>query len=88
MQRRLHDASAALRGGDGVGGRDGFATERFDLTYDGFSRAGIEPIAIEARADIVDDDLGAFGRQQQGVFASQASTGARNECHSAVEPTL
>jgi hypothetical protein len=37
--------------------------------------------AIDAGADVVDHDLGAMGRKQEGVLASESSPGPRHDGH-------
>ena len=69
-----------------VGGVDGaVAAARLDELDDLFGRVLVAAFALEGGPDVVDDDLGALGGQQQGLLASDASSCAGDDGHLAVE---
>jgi len=56
-----------------------FAAGFLDFIDDGLRRAGIGAGAVETRADIADDNAGAFTRQQQRNPASDSPSRAGND---------
>jgi hypothetical protein len=50
-----------------------------------FGRVLVAPLALDGGAHVVDDDLGPFRRQQQGLLPSDAPTCAGDDGYLAVE---
>ena len=85
VQRGLYDRRAALGRGDRVGVGDGLATGRLDLVDDSFRGSLVAAGAVDGTAEVVHDDQRPTGRHQQRVLAAEASAGARDDRHLAVE---
>ena len=66
---------------------DGLGAHGRDLSDDLFGRSRLERRAVQSPAEIVDDDLGAFGGEEQGVLAPNAATGSRDDGDAAVKCT-
>ena len=65
--------------------RDGFAAHRLDLV-DHLLRGGtVLTDAVRVAAEVVDDDLGAFGREQQRVLATEAAARTGDDGNPSVE---
>ena len=75
LDRRVDEALGALPVGDVVAVGDGLAAERLDLGDDLVGRAVVGAGAVVGAAAVVDDDLGPFGGEQQGVLAAEAAPG-------------
>ena len=58
---------------------DRLATGRLDLLHDLGRRRQIGALAGERGAEVVDDDLGAVGRERERVRAAEAAAGARHD---------
>ena len=84
----LHDVGAALGRGHAVVVRDGLAAGGGDLVDDLLGRGLRVPGAVAGPAEVVDDDERASLGEVEGVRAAEATTGARDDRHLAVEPEI
>ena len=64
----LDEPAGALGVGDVVVVGDGLAADRLDLGDDLLGRCGIGAGPVVGATNVVDDDLGAFGSEQEGVL--------------------
>ena len=83
----LHHALGARPGRDAVVVRLGAAARRDDLVDDLLRGRRVGAVAAGAAAEVVDDDRGALGREQQRVTAADAAPGAGDDRDLAVEQT-
>ena len=58
-----------------------------DLGDDFFGRRRLQRRAVESAAEVVDDDLGPFGREEQRVLAADAATGSGDDGDATVKCT-
>ena len=79
IERRLDDLVGIAGLADRQRRGDRFAAGFLDLVDDGLRRAGIGAGAVEARADIADDDAGAFLRHQERDAAPDAAPRAGDD---------
>ncbi len=78
----LDHALHGLQRGDAFGVGDRLAAGGADFLGHGFGRTGRTFVAArEAAAEVVDQDLGAVGRRDQGAVAADAVAAAGNENH-------
>ena len=88
VDRELDEALGAVPGGDVLGVGDGLAAEGLDLVDNALGGTGGDAAAITGAADVVDDELGAFLREQQCVGTANAATGTRDHDYATVaQPT-
>jgi hypothetical protein len=83
----LHHALRTVPIGDVVAVDDGLATHRLDLVDDLHGGTEVAALAVHVAAEVVDDDLGAFSREQQRVCAAQAARRAGDDRDASVERT-
>ena len=83
----MHDRAAAIPCRDVVAADDGFAARGPDLVDDRARRRRVTPVAFGGGPDVVDDDVCAFGGEQQGVRPADASPGAGDDRDFAFEQT-
>ena len=79
-QRGLDDLVGILGLGDGERRCDRLAAAGLDLLDHVMRRAGIRAGAFQARADVADDDAGAFLREQQRNTAADAAGRTGDDC--------
>ena len=85
VQCRVDDRLAARRGRHRLGAGDGIAARRGDFAHHLVGGRGVGAVTGEAAAGIVDDDLRALRRQQQGVRAAQPPAAAGDDGDPVVE---
>ncbi len=66
---------------------DGLAAHRLDLFDDLHRGARIAAVAVHVAAEVVDDDLGAFAREQQRVLTAETARRAGDDRYASVECT-
>jgi hypothetical protein len=86
-QRRLDDLVGVLGLRDGERRCDRLAAAGLDFLDHVMRRAGIRAGAFKARADVADDDTGAFLRQQPGNAAPDAPARTGDDCDLAGDHT-
>src|SRR5581483_3507574 len=85
VESRLHDGGGAIVGADGVGVRDGFAAGGDDFVDHLLGWSSRSAVPVHRSAEVVDDDFGAAGREEQRVLAAEAAAGAGDHGDSAFE---
>ncbi|CAB4816479.1 unannotated protein [freshwater metagenome] len=88
VDRLLHHRLSALEAADVAGVGDGFTSSSDDLVGDVLRGASVAAHTIAAGAEIVDDHLGAMMRQEEGVFAANATACAGDDAHTAFTHTV
>jgi hypothetical protein len=56
-----------------------------DLCSDLLGRRRVGPFAVVGTTEVVDDDLGTFGREQQRVLSTDAPSGSGDDRDSSLE---
>ena len=79
VERSLDDPGSALGRGDRVRVGDRDAAERLDLLGGGVRRAFGSAGAVDAAAEVVDHDLGAPRREEEGVLTAEPSARAGDD---------
>ncbi len=79
VDRRLDELARAGEVGYIGAVRDGFAAGLTDLVHDLAGGTGRAAAAVELRAEVVDDDLGALPSKLQGMGAANAAARARHD---------
>ena len=86
VDRLLHDVLAAGPRADVVAVDGGVAAPLLDQRHDLLGGVRVQrALAVQPRADVVDDDPGALTGEHQCLFASDASSRAGDDRHLAVE---
>ena len=81
----VDQALAALPVGHVVGVGDGLAAHGLDLVDDLLGGRAVVARAVDGAAEVVDDDLGALGGEQQRVLAADAAARAGDDGDASVE---
>ena len=84
VDRALHHAARACEVGDVLAVGDGLAAHRLDLLDDLHRRAERPALAVHVAAEVVDDDLGAFGRVRERVLAADPASRSGDDDDAAV----
>jgi len=85
VQGRVDDRLAAICGGDRFRAGLGRTAGRGDLAHHLLGRPRVGAVPGDAAAGIVDDDLRALRRKQQGVRAAQSPSASGDDGDEAVE---
>ena len=85
LDRGVDEALRTFPVGDVVAVDDRLATTGADLLDHLLSRGDVGPGAVVRRAEVVDDDLGTFGGEVQGMLAADAAPGAGDDRNASVE---
>ncbi len=84
----VDDRLPAFGGRHRCGAGHGLTTGGTDLGNHVVGRTGVDALPADRGSGIVDDDLGALRREQQGVGAAQPPACAGDHGNPAVEPEL
>jgi hypothetical protein len=82
-----HEPLGTVPVGHVVAVDDRLSPGRDDVGHRLLGRSRIGTLAVRVAAQVVDDDLGTFGREQQRVLAPQAPTGTGDDRDASVERT-
>ena len=85
LDGRVHEALGAVPVGDVVEVGDGLAATGADLGRDLVGRGVVGADTIVGATEVVDHDLGALGREEQGVLAADAAARPGDDRHTPVE---